>query len=165
MLWRYIMLGSREYTEKYYELVGADRYISRLSGHCNTDIPPLQIGFGARLSRGWNHHRSGLSRAHQQDRYHPAYCGIRHRTPDVRHRSRTSARSAMGAAPADLRLRVRASRGNDPRDRFGHLFRFQANLAVRTHHRLRSLDVLYRVGAAIVGRTGTTQFSIWPLFI
>src|SRR6266851_10198893 len=104
MLWRYIMLGSRGHTEKYYELVGADRYISRRGGHRDPDIPLLQIGLGSGLSGRRNHHRARRLRSHQQDRYHPAYWGVRHRTPDVRHRPRTSALAPVGDAQAYLRI-------------------------------------------------------------
>ena len=57
----------------FYELVGADRYISRRGGHRNPHLPILQARLGARLSGRRHHHRARRSRADQQDRHHSAY--------------------------------------------------------------------------------------------
>ena len=43
----------------------------------------------------------------QQDRCHPAYRGVRHRTPDVRHRPGTAALAPVGDAQAHLRIGTR----------------------------------------------------------
>ncbi len=123
----------------------------------------LQAGLGARLPGRRHHHRPRRPGIDQQDRHHAAHRGVRHRTPDVRHRPRIAALPPVGDAQAHLRPRVGPGAGDHTGHRRGRLLCLRTNLAVRAHHRLRAVHVLHRAGPAVAGGARPAQFAVRPL--